>query len=336
MRQTEFEQQHRPLWQRFERWLDVHTQALRRRPPAAPDELTAADVPATYRAICSHLALARERQYGPSLVEHLNHLVLRGHHALYASAPPGGRGLLHFVAAGFPALVRREWRVIGCSFLLFFGPLFGLMAAVQIDPEFAAVVIPAQQLEEMQAMYQPDNRRLGRRDATDDVQMFGFYVWNNVRIGFQTFAGGAFVGLGTLFFLLFNGVFIGAVLGHLTEVGLGPQIWSFVSGHSAFELGGIVVSGAGGLKIGAAMIAPGLRSRRAALVADGAIAFRLAGGAALMFFAAAAIEGFWSPHQFVDVRVKYAVGIALVILTLAYFGLAGRGESAADPERAAG
>ena len=40
--------------------------------------------------------------------------------------------------------------------------------------------------------------------------MFGFYIFNNVRIGFQTFASGLVFGLGTILYLLYNGVFIGA------------------------------------------------------------------------------------------------------------------------------
>ena len=34
--------------------------------------------------------------------------------------------------------------------------------------------------------------------------MFGFYIKNNMGVGFQTFAGGLFAGLGSLVFLTFN------------------------------------------------------------------------------------------------------------------------------------
>ena len=144
-------------------------------------------------------------------------------------------------------------------------------------------------------MYDPANKRLGMREADDNVAMFGFYIWNNVRIGFQTFATGLAFGLGTLFYLVFNGVMIGAVAGYLTEIGYGDPFWSFVSGHSAMELTAIAISGAAGLRLGAALIAPGLRSRKAALVAAARPAVQLMYGAAAMFFAAAFIEAFWSP-----------------------------------------
>ena len=47
--------------------------------------------------------------------------------------------------------------------------------------------------------------------------MFGFYVMNNVGIGFRSFAGGIFLGLGSALILVFNGLFIGAAAGHLTH-----------------------------------------------------------------------------------------------------------------------
>ena len=65
-------------------------------------------------------------------------------------------------------------------------------------------------------MYDPANRRLGMREADTNVAMFGFYIWNNVRIGFQTFAGGLLAGVGSAWFLGANGVIIGAVAGYLT------------------------------------------------------------------------------------------------------------------------
>jgi uncharacterized membrane protein SpoIIM required for sporulation len=331
VRQTEFESRHAAQWDAFERWLarsalsrKARERLAQRLAEEAADELADAEVPAAYRALCSHLALARERGYGPALVARLHRLVLDGHHVLYGAKAGPRAGAVEFLLRGFPRLVRREWRAVGLASLLFFGPLLGLLALIQFKPEFAAVVLSAGQAAEIEQMYDPGNDRLGRRGAEDDSLMFGYYIWNNVRIGFQTFAGGMLFGLGSLFFLLLNGVMIGTVLGHLTQVGLGAQIWSFVAGHSALELVAIAISGGAGFKLGGALLLPGLRSRRRALAEEGRIALRLMAGAAAMFLAAAAVEAFWSPLPMDDPRPKYAVGIVAWILVLAWLGLAGR------------
>lgn len=341
MRQTEFERRHALMWASCNAWLAEREFSRRARARftrllgrGAPEDARNEQFPALYRALCSHLALARERRYAPTLVDRLHALVVRGHHALYGASAPNSAGMLEFVSTGFPRLVRAEWRLLLLASVLFFGPLIGLLISVQYYPDFAAVVISPEQLADAQEMYDPKNRVLGRTDASSNVQMFGFYIWNNVRIGFQTFASGVLLGLGTVFFLIFNGVFIGTLIGHLTQVGLGPQIWSFTAGHGAFELIAIAVSGAAGLRLGAALLAPGARTRRAALVFHGARAFRLAGGAALMFLVAAVIEAFWSPVQLDSNLPKYAVGSLFWILVPAYLALAGRQPIAKPAERA--
>jgi uncharacterized membrane protein SpoIIM required for sporulation len=185
-------------------------------------------------------------------------------------------------------------------------------------------------MAEVQQMYAPGNQRLGlQRDASSDFAMFGFYVANNVRIDFQCFAGGLLFGVGAIFFLLFNGLFIGAIAGHLTHVGYIETFWGFVAGHSAFELTGIVLSGAAGLMLGMALIAPGRQTRFAAVKSRMPDIIGVVYGAALLTFLAAFIEAFWSASRVPPVQVKYAVGIALWVVTLAYFIFVGRGGDAA-------
>jgi uncharacterized membrane protein SpoIIM required for sporulation len=177
-------------------------------------------------------------------------------------------------------------------------------------------------------MYDPANRRLGMREADTHLAMFGYYIWNNVRIGFQTFAGGLLAGLGTIWYLAANGVILGAVAGYLTQIGFGETFWSFVSGHAALELTAIVISGAAGLRLGLAVIAPGKRSRKAALVAAARPAVRLMYGAALMFAAAAFVEAFWSPLTAVPYAAKIWAGLAGWGMLLAYLALSGRAGAA--------
>jgi uncharacterized membrane protein SpoIIM required for sporulation len=318
MRQAAFEATHAADWQAFESYLDGA-----KPPPFEPQEM-----PARYRRICQALALAADRQYSPQLVDRLNGLALRGHGVLYRNRRRETQHLLDFLLGGFAALVRREWRLVLAAAILFFGPLLVLLAVLQAFPEFVHYLLEPEQIASFHRMYDPANVRLGTRGADTSLTMFGFYIWNNVRIGFQTFAGGLAAGVGTIWFLASNGVIIGAVSGYLTEVGYGRTFWSFVSGHSAAELLAIVLSGAAGLRLGMAIIAPGNASRRAALVAAAKPAVRLMYGAALMFLLAAFVEAFWSPFNTVPLEVKVAVGISGWAAFILYFLLAGRGRAA--------
>jgi len=316
MRQTPFEAGHTREWDEFEAFLE--------KKPA----FDAAEMPQRYRRICQSLALAADRQYSPALVDRLNRLALRGHHALYENRRRETQRVLEFVAAGFPALVRREWRLVLAASLLFFGPLIGLFAVLQVFPEFVHYPLRPEQIAGVHEMYDPASRRLGMREADTNLMMFGFYVWNNVGIGFQTFAGGLLAGVGSIWFLGSNGIVLGAVAGYLTQIGYVETFWSFVAGHSSWELIAIALSGAAGLRLGLAVIAPGRLTRKAALVAAARPAVQIMYGAALLFFVAAFVEAFWSPLTEVPFNAKLGVGMAGWALLIAYFAFAGRGRAA--------
>jgi len=325
MRQAVFEERYADAWSRIEGWLDRREKPKRAdRRQAEPAGLDDAEVPRAYRQLCQHLALARDRAYSPDLVDRLNQLALRGHHVLYGARSHRRGRLAQFFLADFPRRVRADWRLVAIAGFAFFGPAVALAAALQAYPDFVHYVLSPRALARLEEMYDPANPRLGMRQADTNVMMFAFYVFNNVKIGFQCFATGLAFGLGSLFYLVSNGVQIGAVAGHLTQAGFGTPFWSFVSGHSAMELTAIVVSGAAGLKLGAALIAPGNLSRRAALVAAARVAVRLVYGAAAMFLAAAFIEAFWSPLTAFPPVTKYTVGAILWALVVGYFLLAGR------------
>jgi len=312
MKQVPFEAAHAREWDEFEAFLDKKK------------SFDPADLPARFRRISQSLALAAERHYSADLVDRLNRLALRGHSALYANQRRESQQILDFMLGGFPRLVREEWRLVLAAALLFFGPLLLLIAVLQAFPDFVHYLLSPGQIASFHEMYDPANRRLGMREADTSMAMFGFYIWNNVRIGFQTFAGGLAAGVGSAYFLGANGVIIGAVAGYLTQVGYTETFWSFVAGHSSLELLAIVLSGAAGFKLGMAVIAPGNRSRKAALVAAARPAVRIMYGAAIMFFAAAFVEAFWSPITEIGFVPKIVVGITGWVVLLAYFVFAGR------------
>jgi uncharacterized membrane protein SpoIIM required for sporulation len=143
-------------------------------------------------------------------------------------------------------------------------------------------------------------------------------------VAFQCFAGGLFAGLGALFFLAYNGSFAGALAGYLTERGLSSTFYSFVATHSAFEVTAIVLSGAAGMRIGHALLAPRRLTRLQSLTQateDSAVVLY---GVTAMLFVAAGIETFWSSASWIAPAVKYAAAATCWIAVVSYFALQGR------------
>jgi uncharacterized membrane protein SpoIIM required for sporulation len=323
MRQQQFEQTHRDTWDRFRALLAQ----LEHREGRAGVAVPVQRLPRLLRMVSGHYALARGRGYSPGLVDELQRLVRRGYRQLYRPRPRWPQQILAFAVAGFPRALRRNGGLFLISCLLFFGSMTAMGIACHNDGSLIYALLEAEQVAEFESMYDPTNRRLGRsaeRQADDDFMMFGFYVWNNIGVAFRTFAWGLLFGIGSLFVLATNGLYTGAVAGYLTQLGSGTPFWSFVSGHSSLELTAIAVSGAAGLLLAKALLAPGRRTRAAALHANASEAVLLITGAMLMLFLAAVVEAFWSSSRGIAPEVKYTAGIAGWLLVACYFGLAGR------------
>lgn len=322
MHQEAFVERNQPLWDELEAILNGLEQSRlkRRRNESAPH------LPHLYRQICNHYALAQRRRYSPTLVEQLHHLILRGHQQLYTRHGAWLWRLLMFIVADFPRTLRGNLRYFLLSLALFLLPALLVGGLCMVDEYLIYSVLDEGSVAEMEWMYDPANKNIGRdngRSAESDFSMFGYYIYNNIGIGFRTFALGILAGIGTVFTLVFNGLVIGGVAGHLTRIGYGETFWPFVSGHAALELTAIVISGAAGLMLGHALLAPGQLSRPEALKQHGHVALKLVMGAALMLFGAAFIEAFWSSSGFSS-SVKYMVAAVLWSLVIAYLTFAGR------------
>lgn len=328
MKQEAFEARYSEDWDTLAEW----TQALSRPRRAAADGISLETIggrfPALYRKVCHHLALARARRYSGNLQERLNRLALAGHQHLYRSRIPVFSVIVGFFLRDFPKSFRENWRYMAIASALFFLPLLALTVAVQLEPSLVYSVLDPATVANMEWMYEPSRAVLGReRESDTDVAMFGYYVYNNIGIGFRTFAGGLLFGIGSVFFLLFNGVVIGAVAGHLTQIGYGETFWQFVAGHSAFELTAIAIFGAAGLMVGIAAIAPGRRSRWRAIQYAARKSLPLVYGGAAFLVAAAFVEAFWSSTTWPPAETKYVVGLALWLLVFVYLFAFGRNAS---------
>lgn len=341
MKETQFIQQRQREWEAWDRWLGTPAAKSRknrtanaRTPLASTDtttELPLDDMPSAYRRLCQDLSLARDRYYSSQLVHALHDRVLAAHQRVYGARRHLASRWLEFLTAGLPRLVRQEKRFILASAALFFVPLLLTLFLLQTYPEGVYYLLSPESVAQYEEMYAPTAARLGRpkHGASTELSMLAFYISNNVRIDFQCFAGGIVFGLGSIFFLVYNGLMIGGTAGHLTQIGHIETFWGFVAGHSAPELIGAVLSGAAGLKIGFALIAPGRRRRLDALKESAQSAVHLLYGAAALTFSAAFIEALWSPNRALPFMLKIGIGVSIWLGLLAYLLFCGRRSRAA-------
>lgn len=318
MKQQDFENRYGESWQRLEHWLRVgDADAASERP----------NLPVAYRGLCQQLAVAKERQYTNQLIDRLNQLVMTAHHRVYQQQTLRKNTWLHYLLSGFPRAVRAQIKFVWLATALFVLPALVMgIGSYNNDALIYAVMSPEQVLQ-FESMYDPGNDVMGRERGSDsDLMMFGFYIKNNIGIAFRTFAAGILFGLGSIFFLVFNGIYLGAVFGHITRVGFTATFYPFVIGHGAFELTAIVLAGAAGLRLGQSLIDPGGQRRLVALRLASIEAMKIVYGTFLMLVIAAFLEAFWSSSADLAIGIKIGVGAVFWLLVFTYFALAGRGE----------
>ncbi|GAB4152372.1 MAG: stage II sporulation protein M [Planctomycetaceae bacterium] len=325
MNKRQFVQQREPVWQHFQRLVrKLGRISVRKIPSRDVNEYSR-----LFREISNDLATVRSRGWGTELENYLNHLVSRGHGTFY-TAPPGQlREVLGFLTSGFPRLLRANIWYFVTACVLFFGSGAMSWIVIQNEPELANRIIPESQLSGAKQMYA--KRKPGEESGQNGgfgeqrTLMAGFYIYNNVGIALSCFARGVLLGVGTVYTLLFNGIYIGAVAGYVVTQADAERFLSFVIGHGSFELTAIAVAGMGGLMMGATLLHPGPRTRLQALRERGIDAVKIGIGAAVMLVIAALIEGFWSPAN-IPAVVKYIVGTLLWGVVILYLAVAGRGQ----------
>jgi uncharacterized membrane protein SpoIIM required for sporulation len=316
-----FEELYQPEWQELEVLLD---QLLGRKKFAKTrTQVPGERVAVLYRRACEHLALARARSYPAYLLDQLERLTADAHQVIYQRREFGLVELKRFLSVEFPRSVRAHAGYVWASAALLYLPTIVIGWLVYRRPELILSVVDAGTAASFEQMYSDSATAIGRA-AQGDWAMFGFYIRNNIGVAFQCFAGGLFAGIGSLFYLVYNGALFGAVAGYLTVRGHSSTFYSFVVTHSAFELTAIVLSGAAGLKIGHALVVPGRLTRLQSLVAATRNCAVIVAGAAVMLLIAAAIEAFWSSAAWLPHAVKYSVAAGCWIGVLGYLTFQGR------------
>ncbi|HUS09060.1 MAG TPA: stage II sporulation protein M [Pyrinomonadaceae bacterium] len=311
-----FIEQHKTAWERLEDLLKLlDGSSLRRLHREEVRELGR-----IYRRTSSDLAIARAESRDPRLINYLNSLVIRAHGRIYQADAQGGSRLSSFFARELPRTFRRTWAYTAMSFSVF--ALFSVLGflGTKYDPEFSELVGVPPSFREVYI----ETRTHWWEDLNQANQVGASSIFtHNIQVTIYTFAFGALFGVGTLFYLAYNGATIASVLALTYRAGFGNDLLTFMVGHGVIELSCIFIAGGAGLLIGSALVMPGDLSRADALKSRGKDAVRLMMGVAVLLVVAGIIEGFISPAA-ISPKIKFGIGILTGLSLYSYLILAGR------------
>lgn len=277
---------------------------------------------AAYRDLSADLARLRTAAQGRDTPEqfYLSRLLTGAHNLLYRGRSISLADVVRVVAIDAPREVRRSWRPIVLAGALLFGPAVIAYSAVIREPAVAATFIPPSMLDRAEEGVRRAREGTG---YIPDPQIFrptmaSQIIANNVQVTFGVFALGITAGLGSLVLLVLNGVSLGGVMGLYASKGILRLLLAFVAPHGVLELTAVCIAGGAGFLLAAALLLPGRRTRRRALVENGARAIRLVAAATVLLLVAGTLEGFVSPIPTWPLDAKLAVSAGTLVLLVLY------------------
>ena len=279
-----------------------------------------------YRDVGADLARLRTASRGRDVGEifYLNRLISGAHNLLYRRRTIRVRDAGSFLFVDVPREIRASVVPILLAGALLFGPAAVAYVAVVRAPDIALSLAGPGMVDRAEEGVGRSERGEGYIPDPGFLRpvMASALVANNVQVAIAAFGFGITAGVLTVWILFVNGIMLGSVFGLYVEKGIGSLLLAFVAPHGPVELAAICISGGAGFLLAAAILLPGPRTRRTALVLNGRRAIRLVAGATLMLLFAGAIEGFISPIEWWPLEVKLVVSGATVVLLYVYLRLA--------------
>lgn len=320
------------------RWRDFATAltAARRSGLRAMTPEQVSHLVSLYREVATDLARLRTASDNEDqdAIFYVSRLVGAGHNFLYRQRSVAMHDVWRFLSVDVPREVRRSAVYIFAAAFFLFGPMAITFGALVRHPGLTPRLLPAAMIDRVVDGAHRDSLGNHAYIATKDFErpvMASGIISNNVQITYGAFAFGVTAGVMTMLLLIFNGMSIGAGFAVYANHGIFHQIGGFVIAHGVLELSAICLAAGGGFLLGAAILVPGARTRREALVINGRRALRLLSATTLMLIAAGTIEGLVSPRTDIPVGVKIGVAAATAVL-LAFWFSRGRGDVTEAPE----
>jgi uncharacterized membrane protein SpoIIM required for sporulation len=259
-----------------------------------------------YRQAAADLSAVRADHASGTLEEYLNQLLSRAHNRIYAGRRGGFGEVLRFMGRDYPRLFRRLFPYVAFAVLIFLaGALLGSLLTLA-RPQFMRLLLGPEMVATIE-----QHRMWTHSLLSMKPQASSQILTHNISVCFITFATGIAAGVGTLYFMFFNGLLIGVIGTACARAHMALDLWSFVAAHGALELPSIFISGGAGLRLAAGLLFPGMLSRRDALAKAAGESIRLLAGVVPLLFVAGILEAFLSPSG-APVAVKFTVCAVLL------------------------
>jgi uncharacterized membrane protein SpoIIM required for sporulation len=137
-------------------------------------------------------------------------------------------------------------------------------------------------------------------------------------VSFVTFVSGVFFSVGTVYYLLRNGIMLGSFQYYFFSKGLGMDSVLVIWIHGTIEISSIIIAGAAGLVIGNSFLFPGTFTRLESFKRGAREGMKMAVGLVPLFIIAGFLESFITRHTEMPVWLSSSILLASLVFIVWY------------------
>jgi len=283
MREAAFVKQNKDKWATFEN-------ALKGKGLPEPDALS--DL---YIEITDHLSYAKTFYQGSNTEFYLNALASQAHQKIYKTKRESKNRIVTFWKTEFPTMFYQHRRELLIAFLTFvFFAVVGAFSAANEGDFVRSILGDAYVNMTLENIKNNDPMAVYKQQG--EFNMFLGITINNIKVAVFAFAFGIFLGIGTLYIILRNGIMLGSFQYFFFDKGL---LWESVRTiwiHGTIEISVIIIAGCAGLVLANGILFPGTYTRLESFKRGVKNGLKIMVSTVPFFVIAGFLEGFVTRH----------------------------------------
>jgi uncharacterized membrane protein SpoIIM required for sporulation len=304
LREAAFIKQNKEKWLEFERAL-YHTSSIK------PERLAE-----LFIQVNNDLAYAQTYYPKSNVIKYLNAITTTAYHKIYGHKQKKG-GLADFWTHEIPMIMYQYRKYFYFSFFIFFlMVLIGVFSAIH-EPEFVRSILGDEYVEMTERNVENGDPLAVYNNSgnLDNFNSFFLIAFNNLRVGLMSFIYGIFGGIGSLYFMLVNGVMVGSFQYMFYEKGHFFLSLRTIWMHGSMEIFAMCIEIGAGILMGTSYLFPGVLTRKQAFFQKGKAALKIVMSTIPFTIFAALIEGYIT--QFAN-ELPIFIAALIVLSTLGF------------------
>jgi uncharacterized membrane protein SpoIIM required for sporulation len=301
MREGQFIKQNKGRWAEYEH------------PTDDPDELAR-----RFTYLVDDLSYAKTFYPFGNTTKYINSLAANIYLSIYRNRTEKSSRIFTFWTAELPLIMYRYRRTLLYAFLFFMAfVLMGVFSSMY-DQTFVRAILGDGYVDMTERNIAAGDP-FGVYKKSDETYMFIRIALNNIGVSFNCFILGITCSVGTLYYMMVNGLMIGVFEHMFFRHGLGFQSILVVFIHGTLEISALVIAGTAGLILGNSILFPKTFTRLQSVrkgVKDGA---KIMVGLIPVFIVAAFFEGFVTRHTGMPLFISLSILTASLAFVIFYY-----------------